>query len=116
MAEFKLTEFSAKQLQDISFPEVNYDTIQDLTVRIASDIEEKKGNIILQRIKDAGFEFDFEKEKTARFKKLAVENKCGSETWYYNDGSENGFRLVTFYTEGIKTEDYTRFSYDVFYK
>lgn len=57
-----------------------------------------KEEVIKRRLKELGIELDFNQEKRRRFKSLMVERIGGEETYYYNDGSTFGMRLVTFVT------------------
>lgn len=64
---------------------------------MCKEIEAKRKEIILGRLKKLGIELDMELERTRRFKSLTIETEHdGTETIYYNDGSENGIRVVTF--------------------
>lgn len=67
-------------------------------VEIMSEkLEAHREKIIFDRLKRHGIELDMELEKVRRFKSLSVVYDIGgSETIYYNDGSKNGLRIVTF--------------------
>ncbi len=64
--------------------------------KILKEQSQKKEEIVRKRLKDLGIEFDLEEEKRRRFKRLIIETNHSSETLYFNDGSEEGIRVVTF--------------------
>lgn len=66
-----------------------------------SAIEELQGFkdlIIAHNLSKHGIEIDFDAEARARFKKIVCESHAGTgeETYYYNDGTPEGLRIVTF--------------------
>ena len=68
--------------------------------KVAEDMSNKRMNLIIERLKNIGITLDVKKEERARFKSLTrVFNGLNEETIYYNDGSENGLRVITFVTE-----------------
>lgn len=74
----------------------NYDSVQELVAMQIRKIQEGKERIIKERLNSIGINIDIEKEKNRRFKTMLVELSDGEETYYYNDGSVDGVRVVTF--------------------
>lgn len=73
------------------------DLMQELTIKLISEVEQKRRKVISERLKTlTGIEFDFDVESKRRFKRFAIEYKGSEEIIYYNDGSEKGLRVVTF--------------------
>ena len=66
--------------------------IRDLADRIGL----KKDEIIKDRLKELWIDVDYETVKKMRFKPFMTEISEGLETVYYNDGSVDGLRVVTF--------------------
>lgn len=74
--------------------------MQDVTSKIIDNTQEKRKKIITQRLKEiVGIELSFEEEAKRRFKRLAIEYNGSEETIYFNDGSEQGKRIITFVCE-----------------
>ena len=70
--------------------------LEEASNNLISGIVKKKEEVVLDRLKEIGVVLDLEQEKKARFKSLVCEQSEESETWYYNDGTAKGLRLVTF--------------------
>jgi len=71
--------------------------MQEATSKLISDIHEKRNKVITERLKEiVGIDLDIKAEARRRFKRLAIEYKGSEETIYFNDGSEQGKRIVTF--------------------
>lgn len=72
--------------------------IEDKVIKeITADLESKKRQVILQRLADLNIDLDLEEEAEKRFKSLAIVSESyDTETIYYNDGSVNGLRVITF--------------------
>jgi hypothetical protein len=71
--------------------------MQEATSKLISDIYEKRNKVITERLKEiVGIDLDIKAEANRRFKRLAIECKGNEETIYFNDGSEQGKRIVTF--------------------
>ena len=77
-------------LKSISIP----DAIQEWSKRIQA----KKEEVFLQRLKELNIEFDLEEEKKRRFPRFRIETEMYKETYWYNDGSVEGLRIITFVT------------------
>lgn len=59
-------------------------------------INKKKDAVIMKRLSELGIDTDIESEKRRRFKRFVVEHSYTEETYWYNDGSESGLRIITF--------------------
>jgi hypothetical protein len=59
-----------------------------------------KSDIVMQRCMDLGIEMDIEAEKKRRFNRFLVVHDPynNEETYWFNDGSVTGLRIVTFNT------------------
>ena len=80
-------------LTDVSISNI----MQDITERLVNDIEQKRNQVITERLKEiVGIDLSIEEEQKRRFKRLAIEYNGIEETIYFNDGSEFGVRIVTF--------------------
>jgi len=75
---------------------MNY--LQDQLSKAIDHLIIKKERFVLELLKKKGIVLDFELERKRRFKNLAVERQSPgfSETWFYNDGTEEGLKVVTF--------------------
>ena len=73
------------------------DIESELIENYVNEIVASKSNIIKERFKSiVGEDLDLEDEKNRRFKRLLCEQKGNLETIYFNDGSLQGRRIVTF--------------------
>lgn len=73
---------------------------QDIINNIILKINNQKEQVIKNRLAELGIHYDYDLEKTRRFKMFLREIQCNEERYYYNDGSIEGIRIVTF----VKTE------------
>ena len=56
----------------------------------------RKDDLILNRLKGLNIEVNFQKKKDRRFKRFRIEQKDNETSYYYNDGSVDGLRIITF--------------------
>lgn len=71
--------------------------IAKLTSKLISNMKDQRSKIIAERFKEIiGIEFNIEEESKRRFKRLIIENQGNEEIVYFNDGSIEGKRIVTF--------------------
>ena len=99
----------AKQQCDISVVGIS-NMMEEFTRKIAQDINAKKELVIKQKLKEiVGIEIDVIEEERRRFKRLSIEYKENQQTIYFNDGSLEGKRIVTFVKKEIPfdTENFT---------
>lgn len=74
---------------------------KDAISRMYTELEQKKEEVIRAKLLEMGKSEDFiDSQKTRRFKDIACERvdslQKSEETWWLNDGSETGQRIVTF--------------------
>lgn len=85
------------------------DLMQDVALKLASDIQKKRNKIIIERLKEiVGVDLNLEEEAKRRFKRLVIEYNGNEETIYFNDGTVKGKRIVTF----VKGEQILSFDFD----
>lgn len=84
-----MTDFNSFDLDLIS--------LSERSIKLLTDkINASKHKILLDRLSELHIEFDFNEYKSRRFKLLERVIDGSTETIYYNDGSINGLRIVTF--------------------
>ncbi len=72
--------------------------IQGLVKEMIENLEIKKEKILTERIDTvSNGEFCPEKEAFSRFKSVLHESHPDRDSYYYNNGTENGVHIVTFY-------------------
>ena len=57
---------------------------------------DKQNSVLMERLDSLGINLDLEEEKIRRFPNLLVEKFENIHTYYYNDGSIEGLKIVTF--------------------
>jgi hypothetical protein len=82
-------------LQNVSLSNF-FDKQQEIIGDMIAELNKKKDAIIMHRLEKLGIKLDIETEQRRRFKSFAVEYNDHEETYWYNDGSETGLRIVTF--------------------
>lgn len=83
--------------------------MHEATIKMMKDIHEKREKVIAKRLKEmVGIDLNIEEEAKRRFKRLGMEINGNEETIYFNDGSINGIRIVTF----VKKESPISFEID----
>lgn len=76
--------------------------MHEVTVKMAQDINTKKELVVRQKLKEiVGIEIDIIEEERRRFKRLSSEYRGNEQTIYFNDGSLEGKRIVTFVKKEI---------------
>jgi len=76
--------------------------MEEVTRKMAQDINTKKEIVIRQKLKEiVGVEIDIIEEERRRFKRLSSEYNGNEQTIYFNDGSLEGKRIVTFVKKEI---------------
>jgi valyl-tRNA synthetase len=63
---------------------------------MVNNINQQKQAILDSKLEEKGFKIDWEEEAFGRFPKLIKAVQGNKETWYYNDGTKEGIRIVTF--------------------
>lgn len=82
-------------LQNVSLSNF-FDKQQEIIGDMIAELNKKKDAIIMHRLEKLGIKLDVEVEQRKRFKTFVVEYNDHEETYWYNDGSETGLRIVTF--------------------
>jgi len=82
---------------------------EDLIKEMTNKIQVQRGNLINNKLKELDIDIDFKAEQHRRFKRICIEYRDNEETVYYNDGSKQGLRVITFITEQIPF-DYDKIS------
>jgi hypothetical protein len=82
-------------LQNVSLSNF-FDKQQEIIGDMIAELNKKKDAIVMHRLKKLGIKVDVEAEQRKRFKSFTVEYNNHEETYWYNDGSETGLRIVTF--------------------
>ena len=89
-----------KILDDYGNNALEQNNIQDLMseviTKISQEIEQKRFDLITERLKELGLQIDFSTEIDRRFKRFAIVYSGNEEIIYYNDGSIDGIRIITF--------------------
>ncbi len=75
------------------------DFLQDKIQELAAIIDKQKEDVIKQRLSELNITLDEQNEKNRRFKNFVCEIKGDKESYYYNDGSLSGIRVVTFVSD-----------------
>ena len=76
--------------------------LEEFILEISKEISKKRELIIRERLKHiTGNELDIVEEANRRFKRFYTNYNGREETIYFNDGSIDGVRLVTFIREEL---------------
>jgi hypothetical protein len=76
--------------------------MQEVTTKMAQDINTQKELVIKQKLKEIlGIEIDLQEELQRRFKRFITVRQGNEESIYFNDGSIEGKRIVTFVKKDI---------------
>lgn len=70
--------------------------LQESISNALAEFDKKKDAVIANRIKSLGIKDDIKEQSTKRFNKFLCEVRDNEETYYYNDGTDEGLRIVTF--------------------
>jgi len=72
--------------------------LDDLVTKHFHELTEYKSKILEAKLAELGIDYDINLESERRFKQFQVEidHQNGCETFYWNDGSVGGQRIVTF--------------------
>ena len=89
---------------DLMPKDPQYDFLMETIQKASRDIEEKKVALIKKILEEKiGIEIDVMEETKRRFKNLIIVKSGNEETVYYNDGTPEGLRVVTFVFETTGT-------------
>lgn len=64
--------------------------------KLVSDVEQSKLDLLKKRLEKMGIEIDLEAEQNARFKKLVMITEGEEQHIYYNDGTPESQRVISF--------------------
>lgn len=64
--------------------------------KISKELSENKQRVFIDRLVSLGIDIDLEEQQNKRFKDICITYQNNEETYYYNDGSDNGLRIITF--------------------
>jgi len=92
MAKKELTFSLPSHFGDSSFSDMQQRMVGEMSERLTK----KKDAVITQRLVELGIQIDMNAERNRRFKNFVIERNDTKETYWYNDGSETGLRIVTF--------------------
>jgi len=71
--------------------------IDTILAEIKERFEDEKIKLYKERLADIGIVLNVENESHKRFPNTAIAtHDVFSETWYYNDGSDDGLKVLTF--------------------
>lgn len=88
---------------DISFRDDEFinisDILSDKLIQLSQEIAQRKKECIIDALLVNGIHIDLELESKRRFKSIACVRDGSTETYYYNDGSIEGRKLVSFKTQ-----------------
>lgn len=68
---------------------------QELIKKLSQKMNEQREGVIKLALSKHGIILDVREESKSRFKKVICEIKDGKETYFYNNGTPSGLRIVT---------------------
>ena len=68
----------------------------EMIEKLAKEIDDKKQQVIKQRLEEMGMAHLLDNLEEQRFKRILVEKRHNEETYYADDGTLTGRRIVTF--------------------
>lgn len=71
-------------------------SLTDLMATHWQELAKKKEEILIQKLKEKGFDHLLEGIETRRFKRITCETSPTEETFFADDGTDEGCRIVTF--------------------
>lgn len=86
--------------------------IEILVEKVSSELTTKKDNLLKDKLAELGIKIDLEIESKKRFKSLVRESQGYLEHIYFNDGSEEGQKIITFVHKPI-VNDQGLFGYSI---
>lgn len=69
--------------------QIYYQTLQNLN--------KEKQRIFVQKLNEKGFTIDLMEQRGKKFKDVLIINEDEKEHWFYNNGTNEGLKVVTFY-------------------
>lgn len=80
------------------------DVLQKALKDCLTNVMKNREELIVLKLQEKGIEISLEEEAKRRFKRISIETEGGPSqkmTVWYDDGSENGLRIITFFTEFV---------------
>lgn len=79
--------------------------VSELTDQVVARVNTEKERLVIERLKEIGVEIDFVAESKRTFPRIVRKFSAydQSESYYWNDGSEQGKLLITFYPMNMPT-------------
>jgi hypothetical protein len=79
--------------------------MEEITSKLVNDIWNKRLEVISERLKEiCNIDLNIKEESERRFKRLSIEYKGNEEIIYFNDGTADGKRIVTFVRKELPFE------------
>ncbi len=76
--------------------------MQDIMNNAVKNIQQQQDEVIKKRLFEIlGYELDIEEEGKRRFPRIGIFQRDNETNYYWNDGSINGIRIITFIQEPI---------------
>lgn len=76
--------------------------MQDIINKAVENVQKQQEQLIKDRLFDIlGYELDIEEEGKRRFSRIGIFQRDNETHYYWNDGSINGIRIITFIQEPI---------------
>ena len=85
----------AETIEYTDFSDI-HDRSAEMFEGLAQDLARQKEKILLSKLKEMGISAPLLLQENKRFKDFIREVHGNEETYYYNDGSNEGHRIVTF--------------------
>lgn len=70
--------------------------IDEIVKQAQADLEAKKDELLMSRVKILDPYFDAKKESEKMFPRIKRIMLMGDEIWYWNNGTDKGYRIITF--------------------
>tara|TARA_Y100000592_G_C5340000_1_gene253742 strand:+ start:233 stop:577 length:345 start_codon:yes stop_codon:yes gene_type:complete len=97
----KLVKKQTEHKFDMYVPEIS-NIVQESLYKMMQDISTQKDFVIRQKVKEiVGVEINIAEEGKRLFKRFCAVRQGNEETIYFNDGSIEGKRIVTFVKKDI---------------
>jgi hypothetical protein len=88
--------------------------MNQLIEKMAYDLAAKKDAVISKILFEyLGYELDVIAESRKRFPRMIRVIQGDEESYYWNDGTDEGKRIVTFYTDTMRAFDSQNYSFGV---
>lgn len=79
--------------------------IPQMTNLFANKLAEFHDKIVMEELKNRGIKFDLNEQSKKKFQDFIWVEEPKGRSFYYNDGTEEGLRIVTFRTDFIDDEN-----------